>query len=586
MAAVEPAQGAAPTLRTRTRIADLLGANFQQYIGKTVSVAGWIRDQRLAGKDKFAFLKLYDGSGPGELQVVVDSEIPGFDEVKSGSTGASTFIIGEILASQGKGQAVELKATAVTVLGACPADSFPLAKKAAISLENLRKIGHLRPRSAVIGAVTRVRNALSFATHTYFQGLGYINCQTPLITASDCEGGGDMFQVTTLLTHEGEIAHKLKDSQRADFSKDFFKKPAYLTVSGQLNAEIYATALSSVYTFGPTFRAEDSHTSRHLAEFWMIEPEIAFADLEENMDVAEGFLKFTIQTALEKCPDDLAFLEEFEKKQEAERTKAQADEKKAAAKAKSDQQKAAKKAAAEAAAAAGVAAPAEAANDAPAAESAEAAAAAPAGPQLSAEEKAAKKARAKLVKERIASRASWRATPLRERLRHIVSTPFARVTYTEAIAILQQAIADGEEFEEMDVKWGMDLNSEHERYLCEVHFQRPTVVTHYPKEIKAFYMRLSEDGRTVAAMDILVPGVGEICGGSQREERLDHLEQRIVDMKLNKEDYAWYLELRKFGSVPHSGFGCGFERLVCYTTGMDNIRDAIPFPRYPGHSDF
>lgn len=576
MASADSAQAGSPNLRGRIKLIDLLKSDPGAVVGSKITVAGWIRSQRLAGKDKYCFLKIYDGTTPSELQVIVDDVVPGFHDVKSGSTGASVFISGEVVASQGGQQAFELKAENVLMLGPCPAETYPMAKKAVPSLESLRKIGHLRPRYPVIAAVTRIRNALSYATHTYFQQLGYINCHTPLITASDCEGGGDMFQVTTLINHNGEFSHKLPDG-RGDFSRDFFKRPAFLTVSGQLNAEIYATALSSVYTFGPTFRAEDSHTSRHLAEFWMIEPEIAFADLNENMDVAEGFLKFTIQTALDKCPEDMAFLEDFEQKSEVDRAKTLKEEKQRLDRLKADEIKKAKAEAAAAGVAAAAAGGDEAAEGAPANNAVD---------QISAEEKARKKERAKAVKARIASRANWRAVPLRQRLKGIVASPFARVTYTEAITILQQAITDGEEFEEMNVVWGMDLNSEHERYLCEVHFQRPTVVTHYPKEIKAFYMRLSEDGKTVAAMDILVPGVGEICGGSQREERLEKLQQRIVDMKLKEEDYSWYLDLRRYGSVPHSGFGCGFERLVCYTSGIDNIRDAIPFPRYPGHADY
>jgi len=322
-----------------------------------------------------------------------------------------------------------------------------------------------------------------------------------------------MFQVTTLINKEDQFAHKTPQG-KPDYAKDFFKKPAFLTVSGQLNAEIYATALSSVYTFGPTFRAEDSNTRRHLSEFWMIEPEIAFADIQENMCIAENFLKFVMDAALKRNPADMALLEEYEKRTHKE---------------------------------------------------------------VPVEERAAVARSGKPY---------WRHLPLRERLTRIINAQFARVTYTEAIDILLKAIERGHVFEEMKVEWGIDLGSEHERYLCEVHFQAPTIVINYPKAIKAFYMRANEDGKTVAAMDILVPGVGEIIGGSQREERCEVLISRMRESKLNPDDYSWYLDLRRFGTVPHSGFGAGFERLVCYTTGIDHIRDVIPFPRYPGHADF
>jgi len=358
--------------------------------------------------------------------------------------------------------------------------------------------------------VSRIRNALAFATHEFFQGEGFQYVHTPLITCSDCEGAGEMFQVTTLIK-DSEFTAKTPQG-KPDYEKDFFKKPAFLTVSGQLNAEIYAMALASVYTFGPTFRAEPSMTRRHLSEFWMIEPEIAFADLQENMCVAESFLKYVMDAALKRNPADMQLLEEFETRSH----------------------------------------------------------------EISDEEKKAA--------ERT-NKPHWRSLPLRQRLQKIISAKFARVTYTEGIEILIKAVAGGHKFEEA-VKWGMDLGSEHERYLCEVHFCAPTIVINYPKAIKAFYMRENDDKKTVAAMDVLVPGVGELIGGSQREERYDQLVARMIEAKLNPEDYSWYLDLRKYGTVPHSGFGAGFERLVCYTTGIDNIRDAIPFPRYPGHADF
>jgi len=363
----------------------------------------------------------------------------------------------------------------------------------------------------VLGAVSRIRNALAFATHEFFQGEGFQYVHTPLITCSDCEGAGEMFQVTTLIK-DSEFTAKTPQG-KPDYGKDFFKKPAFLTVSGQLNAEIYATALSSVYTFGPTFRAEPSMTRRHLSEFWMIEPEIAFADLQENMCVAESFLKYVMDAALKRNAPDMQVLEKFETSSHLEIPE---EEKKAVA---------------------------------------------------------------------LSGQPHWRSLPLRQRLQNIIDAKFARVTYTEAIDILIKAVAAGQKFEQA-VEWGMDMGSEHERYLCEVHFRAPTIVINYPKAIKAFYMRENDDKKTVAAMDVLVPGVGELIGGSQREERHDHLEARMVEAKLDPEDYRWYLDLRKFGTVPHSGFGAGFERLVCYTTGIDHIRDAIPFPRYPGHADF
>jgi len=405
---------------------------------------------------------------------------------------------------------VEMKATEVRILGESDPVSYPLAGKN-LTLEYYRTVQHFRPRSMVLGAVSRIRNALAFATHEFFQNEGFQYVHTPLITCADCEGAGEMFQVTTLIK-DNEFTAKTPQG-KPDYTKDFFKKPAFLTVSGQLNAEIYATALSSVYTFGPTFRAEPSMTRRHLSEFWMIEPEIAFADLQENMCIAESFLKYVMDAALKRNPSDMQVLEEFETRTHTEIPE---DEKKAMA---------------------------------------------------------------------LSKQPHWRALPLRQRLQNIIDAKFARVTYTEAIEILIKAVAGGHKFDQA-VSWGMDMGSEHERYLCEVHFRTPTIVINYPKAIKAFYMRENDDHKTVAAMDVLVPGVGELIGGSQREERYDHLVARMIEAKLNPEDYTWYLDLRKYGTVPHSGFGAGFERLVCYTTGIDHIRDAIPFPRYPGHADF
>jgi len=480
------------------------------FYGKTVGVGGWILTVRAGGGNKFFFVKLYDGTTADELQVIVDSSAKGFDQIEKLGNGSSLFVIGEIVQSPAKGQPIEMKAHEVRILGESDPVSYPLAGKNH-TLEYLRTIQHFRPRSMVLGAVSRIRNTLAFATHEFFQNEGFQYVHTPLITCSDCEGAGEMFQVTTLI--KGDEFHSKTLQGKPDYAKDFFKKPAFLTVSGQLNAEIYATALASVYTFGPTFRAEPSMTRRHLSEFWMIEPEIAFADLQENMCIAENFLKYVMNAALTRNPADMQVLEKFEAQQHTEIPE---EEKKAA--------------------------------------------------------------------ER-SGQPHWRSLPLRQRLQNIINAKFARVTYTEGIAILEKAVAAGHQFE-VPVSWGMDMGSEHERYLCEVHFRAPTIVINYPKAIKAFYMRENDDKKTVAAMDILVPGVGEIIGGSQREERYDVLVSRMIESKLNPEDYSWYLDLMKYGTVPHSGFGAGFERLVCYTTGIDHIRDAIPFPRYPGHADF
>lgn len=549
----------APSLRKRVTIAKLMN-EADSFIGQFIGVGGWSRTVRTGGGGKFAFIKLYDGTSGNELQVVVDSSCPGFTEaVKDNGVGCAMFVIGEIVPSLGKEQKVEMKATEIRVLGPSDPATYPLAGKG-LSLEYLRTVGHFRPRTVVLGAVTRVRNALAMGTHVYFQEQGYQYIHTPLITASDCEGGGEMFQVTTLIK-DGEFAHKLPNG-KPDFSKDFFKKPSYLTVSGQLNGEIYAHAMSSIYTFGPTFRAEDSHTTRHLSEFWMIEPEIAFADLVENMDIAEGFLKFVMNYVVEKCPADLVILEEFEKRRMDEKKKEAEKNAKNQAWAQAQKMREQKKAEAE-----------------------QAKADKAAGKEPAKKEPKKKEKKEKGKAEKKDATPDWRAQPLRQRLDRIINSSFARVTYTEAIEILQKAVAEGKEFEEA-VSWGIDMGSEHERFLCEVVFGRPTIVTDYPKDIKAFYMRVNEDGKTCRAMDILVPGVGELVGGSQREERLDHLLKRCKEMGLEAEDYKWYLDLRRYGSVPHSGFGAGFERLVCYTTGMDNIRDAIPFPRYPGHADY
>lgn len=472
----------------RIHITKLVHAGAEKYIDKSVTVAGWVKTLRLQGGGRFAFIELNDGSSANNLQLIVDKECEGFATIEKGvGTGTSVLATGIVVKSPGSKQLVEMQAKRIEVLGQCDPGKYPLAKTK-LELEYLRSVAHLRPRTNTISAVARVRNALAFAIHKFFQEKGFYYVHTPLITASDCEGAGEMFALTTLFNG----IQGLKDIPRApntdlpDFSKDFFSKPAYLTVSGQLEGEIYACALSQVYTFGPTFRAENSHTTRHLAEFWMIEPEVAFADLHDNMDLAESFLKYTVQYLLDNCPDEMEFFNKIYEK------------------------------------------------------------------------------------------------GIIERLKNVVSSPFQRLSYTEAVKIL----IDSKQQFEIPVVWGMDLKSEHERFLCEQIYKKPVILTDYPKEVKSFYMRLNEDGKTVAAMDVLVPKIGEIIGGSQREERLELLEQRIEEVKLKKENYSWYLDLRRYGSVPHAGFGLGFERLVLFTTGIENIRDVIPFPRYPGHAEF
>lgn len=436
----------------------------QGKINDKVTLYGWVRTVR--DQKSFTFIEVNDGSTLGNLQVVVDGTIPHL------STGASIVATGQLVESPGKNQALELRATEVKVIGPCDPAKYPLQKKRH-TFEYLRTIAHLRPRTNTQGAVMRVRSALAFATHLFFHQRGFLYIQTPIITASDAEGGGEMFRVTTLEKSE-------------DPSQDFFGKKTYLTVSGQLEGEIMASALSDVYTFGPTFRAENSNTSRHLAEFWMIEPEMAFADLKANMECAEAYLKFCVNYALEHCKEDLEFFDKFIE------------------------------------------------------------------------------------------------NGLLARLQNVASSPFAHIPYTQAIEILKKA---PKKFE-FPVEWGTDLQSEHERYLAEEYCKKPVILTDYPAEIKAFYMRGNDDGKTVAAMDVLVPKIGEIIGGSQREERLDVLEKKIEEYGLNRQDYWWYLELREYGTVPHAGFGLGFERLVLFIIGMENIRDVIPFPRYPGHAEF
>ena len=465
----------------RTKIKKIKDADPKAVVGKEVTIKGWVRTVR-EQKD-FSFLEINDGSTLSGFQVILlpDETADYQDVVKELTTGSSVVATGEIVESPGKGQAVEMRAKKVIVVGKCPAEGYPLQKKRH-SLEFLRSMAHLRPRTNTIGAVARVRNAASYATHRFFQERGFINLHTPIITASDCEGAGEMFRVTTLNSENPP-----RNSEgKVDYEQDFFGRPTYLTVSGQLNGEIYACALSDIYTFGPTFRSENSNTSRHLAEFWMIEPEMAFADINDNMDNAEEYIKYILEYVLEHCPEEMQFFNKFI------------------------------------------------------------------------------------------------AEGILERLQHVVKTPFERISYSDAIEILEKA---NKKFD-FPVTWGTDLQSEHERYLCEEHFNKPVIISGYPKDIKAFYMRLNDDGKTVAAMDICVPGVGEIVGGSQREERYDVLEKRIVEAGLPLDDYWWYLELRKFGSVPHAGYGVGFERLIQYITGVQNIRDVIPFPRFPQHAEF
>jgi asparaginyl-tRNA synthetase len=458
----------------RTAVKDLLAAESPR---TALDVRGWVRTRRDA--KEFSFIELNDGSCLKSLQCVVAADCVGFDAIKSATTGASVQIEGELVPSAGKGQRWELKASRLQIIGACP-DDFPLQKKRH-SDEYLRTIAHLRSRTNKFGAMARIRSRLAWKIHDFFQARGFHYIHTPIITGSDCEGAGDMFRVTTLPLDRVPV----RDG-KVDFDEDFFGKEAHLTVSGQLAVETYCLGLGKVYTFGPTFRAENSNTSRHMAEFWMIEPEIAFAELADDMQLAEDMVKALLDFLCTDCVDDLEVFTHF-------------------------------------------------------------------------------------------------VDPtLRDRLDAVRQANFARVSYTDAIAILQGA---GEPFEYAPV-WGADLQSEHERYLTEKHFNGPVFVHDWPKDIKAFYMRLNDDGRTVAAMDLLIPKVGELVGGSQREERLDALRQRISGMGLNLDDYWWYLETRKFGTAPHAGFGLGFERFLMFATGVANIRDVIPFPRTPKHLEF
>ena len=452
--------------------------NTAEYTNKQVRISGWIRTLRAS--NAFGFIEVNDGSFFKNIQVVFDTKLENFKEVSKLPISSSITVIGTLVETPNAKQPFEIQAEQVIVEGMSDSD-YPLQKKRH-TFEYLRTIAHLRPRSNAFSAVFRVRSVAAYAIHKFFQDQDFVYVNTPIITGSDCEGAGEMFRVTTFdpanvpMTEEGAV----------DYSKDFFGKESSLTVSGQLNGECYALAFRNIYTFGPTFRAENSNTARHAAEFWMIEPELAFADLVDNMEVAESMLKYVINYVMEHCPEEMQFFNQFVDK------------------------------------------------------------------------------------------------GLLERLNHVVSSDFGRVTYTEAVDMLQKC---GKEFE-YPVEWGMDLQTEHERYLTEEIFKKPVFVTDYPKDIKAFYMKLNKDGKTVAAMDCLVPGIGEIIGGSQREEKLDILKSRMAELGLKEEDYWWYLELRKYGETVHSGFGLGFERLIMYLTGMSNIRDVIPFPRTTGQSEF
>ena len=452
--------------------------NKDEYIDKKVKVAGWIRTSRMS--KNFGFIELNDGSFFKNMQIVIDEKLENFKEVGKLSISTSLLIEGTLVATQNAKQPVEIQATKIVVEGESD-NSYPLQKKRH-TVEYLRTIAHLRPRSNLFSAAFRVRSVAAYAIHKFFQDRNFVYAHSPIITGSDCEGAGEMFKITTLDLNN---VPKTEDG-KIDYSQDFFGKEANLTVSGQLNGEIMALAFRNVYTFGPTFRAENSYTGRHASEFWMMEPEIAFADLEDNMELAEDMIKYIINYVLEQCPEEMEFFNSFVDK------------------------------------------------------------------------------------------------GLLERLNNIVNSEFTKITYTKAIELLLES---GQKFE-YPVEWGCDLQTEHERYITEQIFNAPVFVTDYPKEIKAFYMRMNEDGKTVRAMDLLVPGVGEIIGGSQREERYDVLLDRIHECGLNEEDYWWYLELRKYGTATHSGFGLGFERIIMYLTGISNIRDVIPFPRTPKNAEF
>ncbi len=461
---------------TRTKIKDIFDPSL---IGTVVDVKGWVRTRR--GNKNVQFVALNDGSSVKNLQIVFDLAKFSDDDLRPVTTGSAIHVTGRLVESQGKGQSCEVQADTLEIYGTADPEAYPLQKKGH-TMEFLREKAHLRPRTATFGAVLRIRSALAFAIHKFFNERGFFYLHTPLITASDCEGAGAMFQVTTL-----PLSDLPRNEQGdVDYTKDFFGKPTALTVSGQLEGELGATALGAIYTFGPTFRAENSNTPRHLSEFWMIEPEMAFYDIDDNMQLAEDFVKYCIQYALDNCRDDIDFLaEHFDK-------------------------------------------------------------------------------------------------GLVERLEFVLHNDFKRLTYTEGVEILK---ASGRKFQ-FPVEWGIDLQSEHERYLVEEHFKRPVILTDYPRDIKAFYMKQNDDGRTVRAMDVLFPNIGEIIGGSEREADYDKLLARIEELHIPMKDMWWYLDTRRFGTVPHSGFGLGFERLVLFVTGMTNIRDVIPFPRTPGNAEF
>lgn len=463
----------------RTKIVDALKGSA---LGTDVNVKGWVRTRR--GNKNVSFIALNDGSTINNIQVVIDLSKFDVEYLKPVTTGACISVTGKLVESQGRGQAVEIQAEDVLIYGGADPATYPLQKKGH-TLEFLREIAHLRPRTNTFGAVFRIRHHMSIAIHKFFHDRGFYYFHTPIITGSDAEGAGQMFQVTTL-----DLANvKKNDKGEVDFTEDFFGRHANLTVSGQLEGELAAMALGAIYTFGPTFRAENSNTPRHLSEFWMIEPEIAFYEIEENMQLAQEFIQYCVQWALDNCEDDLKFLNKMYDK------------------------------------------------------------------------------------------------GLIERLKFVVENDFVRLSYTEGIKILEKAVAKGHKFE-YPVGWGTDLQSEHERYLVEKHFEKPVILTDYPQEIKAFYMKLNEDGKTVRAMDVLFPKIGEIIGGSQREEDYEKLKTRATSMGVPEKDIWWYLDTRRFGTAPHSGFGLGFERLLLFVTGMANIRDVIPFPRTPNNADF
>ncbi len=475
----------------RTKIKELLKT---QPSGQTVKVQGWVRTFR-----NNQFIAINDGSTINNIQAVVELNSLDESKLKRITTGACLSVIGELIQSLGKGQAVEVKVKELEILGDSDAEKFPLQPKKH-SLEFLREIAHLRVRTNTISAVMRTRHAMAFAVHKFFNDRGFAYINTPIITGSDAEGAGDMFRVTTL-----DLNKPARDEQgNIDHKQDFFEKETNLTVSGQLEGETYALALGDIYTFGPTFRAENSNTTRHLAEFWMIEPEMAFYDIQDNMQLATDLLQYLVKYALDNCADDLEFLNKRAQEEDASKPQEQRNE-----------------------------------------------------------------------------------LGLIDRLKFVVENDFQKLSYTEAIEILKNSNPNKKKkFQYLIDEWGVDLQSEHERYLVEKHFKKPVILYNYPKGIKAFYMRQNEDGKTVAAMDVLFPGIGEIIGGSQREERYENLVQRVRELNLPEKELWWYLDLRKFGSAPHSGFGLGFERMIQFVTGMTNIRDVIPFPRFPGNAEF